>query len=46
VREAQPGDLLVLMSNGSFDGLCDKLTQKLEAAASSETALRPEARLR
>jgi UDP-N-acetylmuramate: L-alanyl-gamma-D-glutamyl-meso-diaminopimelate ligase len=27
--ESQPGDLLLLMSNGSFDGLCDKLIKKL-----------------
>jgi UDP-N-acetylmuramate: L-alanyl-gamma-D-glutamyl-meso-diaminopimelate ligase len=28
--EAEPGDLLLVMSNGSFDGLCDKLTSKLK----------------
>lgn len=28
-REAKPGDLLLVMSNGSFDGLCDKLLNKL-----------------
>ena len=27
--ESQPGDLLFVMSNGSFDGLCDKLIKKL-----------------
>src|ERR1700693_1135258 len=27
--EAEPGDLLLVMSNGSFDGLCEKLTKKL-----------------
>ena len=27
--ESQPGDLLLVMSNGSFDGLCDKLIKKL-----------------
>jgi UDP-N-acetylmuramate: L-alanyl-gamma-D-glutamyl-meso-diaminopimelate ligase len=27
--EAEPGDLLLVMSNGSFDGLCDKLIKKL-----------------
>jgi UDP-N-acetylmuramate: L-alanyl-gamma-D-glutamyl-meso-diaminopimelate ligase len=27
--EAQSGDLLVVMSNGSFDGLCEKLLQRL-----------------
>lgn len=31
VREAKPGDLLLIMSNGSFDGLCEKLLKKLEA---------------
>jgi UDP-N-acetylmuramate: L-alanyl-gamma-D-glutamyl-meso-diaminopimelate ligase len=29
--ETEPGDLLLVMSNGSFDGLCDKLTKKLAA---------------
>ena len=32
-KEAEPGDLLLIMSNGSFDGLCDKLMKKLSAAA-------------
>ena len=27
--EAAPGDLLLVMSNGSFDGLCEKLIKKL-----------------
>jgi UDP-N-acetylmuramate: L-alanyl-gamma-D-glutamyl-meso-diaminopimelate ligase len=27
--EAQPGDILLVMSNGSFDGLCEKLLKKL-----------------
>ena len=27
--ETRPGDLLLVMSNGSFDGLCDKLMKKL-----------------
>lgn len=35
VREAKPGDLLLLMSNGSFDGLCDKLLKKLVDTVSS-----------
>jgi UDP-N-acetylmuramate: L-alanyl-gamma-D-glutamyl-meso-diaminopimelate ligase len=26
---AKPGDLMLVMSNGSFDGLCDKLLKKL-----------------
>jgi UDP-N-acetylmuramate: L-alanyl-gamma-D-glutamyl-meso-diaminopimelate ligase len=30
-REAREGDLLLVMSNGSFDGLCDKLLKRLEA---------------
>ncbi len=30
-REAKPGDLLLIMSNGSFDGLCEKLLKKLGA---------------
>jgi UDP-N-acetylmuramate: L-alanyl-gamma-D-glutamyl-meso-diaminopimelate ligase len=30
--EAKPGDLLLIMSNGSFDGLCEKLLMKLAAA--------------
>jgi len=29
--EAQPNDLLLVMSNGSFDGLCEKLLQRLAA---------------
>jgi len=35
VAEAKPGDLLLIMSNGSFDGLCEKLFQKLTAAHST-----------
>lgn len=31
--EARAGDLLLIMSNGSFDGLCEKLLKKLGAAA-------------
>jgi UDP-N-acetylmuramate: L-alanyl-gamma-D-glutamyl-meso-diaminopimelate ligase len=27
--EAKPGDLLLVMSNGSFDGLCEKLLKKI-----------------
>ena len=27
--EVKPGDLLLIMSNGSFDGLCEKLLKKL-----------------
>jgi UDP-N-acetylmuramate: L-alanyl-gamma-D-glutamyl-meso-diaminopimelate ligase len=29
VAEARAGDLLLIMSNGSFDGLCEKLLKKL-----------------
>jgi len=28
--EASEGDLLLIMSNGSFDGLCEKLVSRLE----------------
>lgn len=31
--EAQRGDLLLIMSNGSFDGLCEKLVKRLDRAA-------------
>jgi UDP-N-acetylmuramate: L-alanyl-gamma-D-glutamyl-meso-diaminopimelate ligase len=30
--EAKPGDILLIMSNGSFDGLCEKVLKKLGAA--------------
>jgi UDP-N-acetylmuramate: L-alanyl-gamma-D-glutamyl-meso-diaminopimelate ligase len=30
--EAKTGDLLLIMSNGSFDGLCEKLLKRLNAA--------------
>lgn len=33
--EAKPNDLLLVMSNGSFDGLCDKLLKRLSAAHSN-----------
>ncbi len=40
--EAKPGDLLLVMSNGSFDGLCDKLLKKLaEGKPQPAEALRP-----
>jgi UDP-N-acetylmuramate: L-alanyl-gamma-D-glutamyl-meso-diaminopimelate ligase len=29
-REAKPNDLLLIMSNGSFDGLCEKLVNRLD----------------
>jgi len=28
--EAMPGDVVLVMSNGSFDGLCEKLVTQLE----------------
>jgi UDP-N-acetylmuramate: L-alanyl-gamma-D-glutamyl-meso-diaminopimelate ligase len=30
--EAKAGDLLLVMSNGSFDGLCEKVLQRLSAS--------------
>jgi len=33
VAEAKPGDLLLIMSNGSFDGLCEKVLKKLGGTA-------------
>ena len=36
--EAKPGDLLLIMSNGSFDGLCEKLLKKLATAHSATGA--------
>jgi UDP-N-acetylmuramate: L-alanyl-gamma-D-glutamyl-meso-diaminopimelate ligase len=30
--EAKPGDVLLIMSNGSFDGLCEKVLKKLGTA--------------
>ena len=35
VAEARPGDLLLVMSNGSFDGLCEKLLKRLPARPSA-----------
>jgi UDP-N-acetylmuramate: L-alanyl-gamma-D-glutamyl-meso-diaminopimelate ligase len=31
--EAKAGDLLLVMSNGSFDGLCEKLMMKLQLSS-------------
>jgi UDP-N-acetylmuramate: L-alanyl-gamma-D-glutamyl-meso-diaminopimelate ligase len=31
--EARPGDLLLIMSNGNFDGLCEKVLKKFGVAA-------------
>jgi len=36
--EARPGDLLLVMSNGSFDGLCEKLLKRLSDRRSSSQA--------
>lgn len=36
--EARPGDLLLVMSNGSFDGLCEKLLKRLAARKSPSEA--------
>jgi UDP-N-acetylmuramate: L-alanyl-gamma-D-glutamyl-meso-diaminopimelate ligase len=40
--EAEPGDVLLVMSNGSFDGLCEKLLAKLgqPVQVSSEASTR------
>jgi UDP-N-acetylmuramate: L-alanyl-gamma-D-glutamyl-meso-diaminopimelate ligase len=38
-EEARPGDLLLLMSNGSFDGLLEKLLRELKARHSQEQTL-------
>jgi UDP-N-acetylmuramate: L-alanyl-gamma-D-glutamyl-meso-diaminopimelate ligase len=35
-NEAKPGDLLLIMSNGSFDGLCEKLVKRLGTASQLE----------
>jgi UDP-N-acetylmuramate: L-alanyl-gamma-D-glutamyl-meso-diaminopimelate ligase len=34
--ESRPGDLLLVMSNGSFDGLCEKLLSRLSKRLPSE----------
>jgi len=39
-REAKPGDLLLIMSNGSFDGLCEKLVKKLDRGVPTEASAR------
>jgi len=38
--EAKPGDLLLIMSNGSFDGLCEKLVNKLDRVVTAEAPAR------
>jgi UDP-N-acetylmuramate: L-alanyl-gamma-D-glutamyl-meso-diaminopimelate ligase len=37
--EAKTGDLLLVMSNGSFDGLCDKLLKKLSNVVAVPTGV-------
>jgi UDP-N-acetylmuramate: L-alanyl-gamma-D-glutamyl-meso-diaminopimelate ligase len=34
-EQTRPGDVVLVMSNGSFDGLCGKLLQRLGATRSS-----------
>src|ERR1700682_5066609 len=38
--EAKPGDVLLIMSNGSFDGLCEKLVNKLDRSVPTEAPAR------
>ena len=38
--EARPGDLLLIMSNGSFDGLCEKVVTRLDRVVPSEAPAR------
>jgi UDP-N-acetylmuramate: L-alanyl-gamma-D-glutamyl-meso-diaminopimelate ligase len=38
--EAKSGDLLLIMSNGSFDGLCEKLVKRLERGVPTEAPAR------
>jgi UDP-N-acetylmuramate: L-alanyl-gamma-D-glutamyl-meso-diaminopimelate ligase len=38
--EAKDGDLLLVMSNGSFDGLCDKLLKKIGSEVPTEATSR------
>jgi UDP-N-acetylmuramate: L-alanyl-gamma-D-glutamyl-meso-diaminopimelate ligase len=42
--EAKSGDLLLIMSNGSFDGLCEKLMKKLSAIAHAQVSSEAKAR--
>jgi len=35
-KELRPGDVVLVMSNGSFDGLCEKLLERLEEPRRSE----------
>lgn len=38
--EAESGDLILIMSNGSFDGLCEKLLKKLESTQQPAGAIK------
>ncbi|HKV22995.1 MAG TPA: UDP-N-acetylmuramate:L-alanyl-gamma-D-glutamyl-meso-diaminopimelate ligase [Candidatus Acidoferrum sp.] len=40
VANARAGDLLLIMSNGSFDGLCEKLMKKLNSAVEEPAPVR------
>jgi UDP-N-acetylmuramate: L-alanyl-gamma-D-glutamyl-meso-diaminopimelate ligase len=35
VAESRPNDLLLIMSNGSFDGLCEKLVKRLQTKSAT-----------
>jgi len=37
-REASPGDLIVIMSNGGFGGICEKLPSALERMSAANSA--------
>jgi UDP-N-acetylmuramate: L-alanyl-gamma-D-glutamyl-meso-diaminopimelate ligase len=39
-EEARPNDLLLVMSNGSFDGLCEKLLKRLQSRPAAEVPAR------
>lgn len=39
--EADPGDVLLVMSNGSFDGLCEKVLAKLRQPAQVSSEVNP-----
>ena len=43
-EEAKSGDLLLIMSNGSFDGLCEKLMKKLSLVARAQVSSEAKAR--
>jgi UDP-N-acetylmuramate: L-alanyl-gamma-D-glutamyl-meso-diaminopimelate ligase len=40
IANARAGDLLLIMSNGSFDGLCEKLMKKLNSAVEEPAPVR------